>query len=38
MPAMQAPISQLRINVCTRPNATSADEVFILIIEETSKP
>lgn len=38
MQAMQAPISQQRINTCTRPNITSTGEISILIIDETSKP
>ena len=35
---MQAPINQQRINVCTSPVNTSASDMFILIIDETSKP
>jgi hypothetical protein len=38
MAAMQAPISQQRINVCTRPKSTSTGEILILIMVETSTP
>ena len=35
---MQAPINQLRMNVCTKPNTVSTSDIFILIIEEISIP
>lgn len=35
---MQAPISQQRINVCTRPKSASTNEILIFIIVETSTP
>jgi len=38
MAAMQAPISQQRINVCTRPKSASTGEISILMMVETSMP